>query len=127
MKGINVVTGMTAVVQRVLASLFVVLAIVNVLIAIAVVRHADGGFEYLVFGLGGLLWIAAGIAYVVAASGVMQLDGKWRVVALVAASLSAFLSAFVMPTLLAHMLLDGAVIAGVLRWSLRRPALARAQ
>ncbi len=125
MKGINVLTGMTVVMQRVMASLFVVLAIVNVLIAVVVIRHADSGIEYLIFGLGGLLWIAAGIGYVVAATGVMKLDGKWRVIALVAATLSAFLSAFAMPTLLAHMLLDGAVIVGVLRWSLKRPALAR--
>ncbi len=109
-------TGRMAFLQRAMAAFFVVFAMVNALIALVVISSADRALEYLVFGVGGLLWLIAGGGYAVAAYGVMASDGRWRFIALGSAVTSAVLSLFAMPELLAHLLLDGAVVVGVVRW-----------
>ena len=106
----------SVIIQRVIAGLFVALAIANFLIAVALVARAGSGFEYLAFGVGALLWIAAGAGFLLAASSVMKPSDRWWVFALAAAATSKFLSIFVLPTLFAHVLLDAAVVVGVIRW-----------
>ena len=113
-------TGFSTIIQRVMAGLFALLAIVNIVIALALAGRADSGTEYLAYGAGALFWIIAGIGYLLAAASIMKPSDRWWVFALAAAAISAFLSVFVLPILLSHLLLDAAVIVGVLRWLMKR-------
>ena len=111
-----------SILQRVLATIFVLLCIVHVGLAIAFVLAAEQGWEYLFLGVAALVSVGAGCAYLVAAAGVVRLTNSWRTIAFLAASMSVLLSIFVGPSLPGLLLISGAVIVGVLRHAMRTPA-----
>lgn len=112
--------------RRVIASMFVIFGLGHLIAAALFVRAADSAATYVVFGAAALLLLAAGGGLIVAAGGVMAQSGWWRSLVFLASVVSAIVSILALPPMFVFLLLDLAIIVGVLRfWLRQRPRQAR--